>query len=71
MAVVTTEMNSWCRVKVRGPILTTDTFSALSSALKNMQLVIMVRSSSDTQHDRRWTREKLDLVGRDMMETHR
>lgn len=42
-----------------------------SSDLKNMQLVIMVRKSRATQQEIRWTRLKLERVGRLRTLTHR
>jgi len=47
------------------------TFSTLSSDLKNIQLVIMVRNSRQTQQLIRCTRVKLLRVGLDTTENHK
>lgn len=54
-----------------GPSLMPVVVDCWSSDLKNMALVIMVRNSSDMQHDSLCTRVKLERVGREKTESQR
>ena len=58
-------------VNWNGPSRMPVVVDCLSSDLKNIALVIMVRNSNDMQHDSRCTRVKLERVGREKTESQR